>query len=97
MNAFSKYVDSEELTTAIHLNQGVHFQSTKLTIPPRKIAALRVFGAISEDRSEWVLRGNFLETHLGTNYEYPGLLKVERLKMGGSIPAWRAQGCLPAH
>jgi hypothetical protein len=71
VNALSKYVDSEDLTVAIHLNQRGHFDPAKLTVPPLKIAALWVFGAISEDQNEWALWGNFLETPEGTRYEYP--------------------------
>ncbi len=71
VNALSKYADSEDLTVAIYLNQRVHFDPAKLIIPPLKIAALWVFGAISEDQNEWALWGNFLETPEGTRYEYP--------------------------
>src|SRR5258705_900250 len=71
VNALSKYVDSEDLTVAIHLNQCGHFDPAKLTIQPLNIAALWVFGAISEDQNEWALWGNFLETPEGTRYEYP--------------------------
>jgi hypothetical protein len=71
VNALSKYVDSEDLTVAIYLNQRVHFDPAKLVIPPLKIAALWVFGAISPDKEQWALWGNFLETRQGTRFEYP--------------------------
>lgn len=66
-----KYVDSADLTVAIHLNQRAHFDPSKLLIPPLKIAALWVFGAISADQTQWGLWGNFLEIPVGTRFEYP--------------------------
>ncbi len=71
VNALSKYVDSEDLTIAIHLNQRGHFDQTTLVIPSLRIAALWIFGAISEDQGQWGLWGNFLETPEGTRFEYP--------------------------
>lgn len=71
VNALSKYVDSEDLTVAIHLNQGAHFEPSKLIIPSLNIAALWVFGAISEDQTEWGLWGNFLEVPEGVRFAYP--------------------------
>ena len=66
-----KYVDSDDLTVAIHLNQRIRFDPAKLVIPSLKIAALWIFGAISQDQEKWVLWGNFLETPEGTRFEYP--------------------------
>lgn len=71
VNALSKYVDSNDLTVAIYLNQRVHFDPAQLVIPQLKIAALWVFGAVSSDKEQWGLWGNFLETPEGTRFEYP--------------------------
>jgi len=71
VDALSKYVDSEDLTVAIHLNQRSHFDPSKLVIPSLKIAALWIFGAMSEDQMQWALWGNFLETPEGSRFEYP--------------------------
>jgi len=71
VDALTKYTDSLDLTVAIHLNQGIHFDPSTLVIPPLKIAALWVFGAISADQTQWGLWGNFLESPLGTRFEYP--------------------------
>jgi hypothetical protein len=71
VDALEKYTDSADLTVAIHLNQRAHFDPTTLIIPPLKIAALWVFGAISPDQAQWGLWGNFLETPSGTRFEYP--------------------------
>ena len=71
VDALLKYVDSEDLTVAIHLNQRGHFDPAHLTVPRLKIAALWVFSAISEDQNEWALWGNFLETPEGRRYGYP--------------------------
>jgi len=71
VSALAKYVDSEDLTVAIYLNQRGHFHPAQLVVPPLKIAALWVFGAISSDKEQWGLWGNFLETPQGTRFEYP--------------------------
>jgi hypothetical protein len=71
VNALTKYVDSEDLTVAIYLNQRVHFDPAHLVVPQLNIAALWVFGAISPDKEKWGLWGNFLETPEGTTFEYP--------------------------
>ena len=71
VNALSKYVDSEDLTVAIHLNQRSHFDPTALVIPSLRIAELWIFSAISEDAAQWRLWGNFLEIPEGTRFEYP--------------------------
>ena len=71
VNALAKYVDSEDLTVVIYLNQRGHFHPAQLVVPPLKIAALWVFGAISPDKEQWGLWGNFLETPEGTRFEYP--------------------------
>lgn len=71
IDALSKYVDSEDLTVAIHVNQHGHLDLTELVIPSLKIAALWVFGAVSEDQTDWGLWGNFLEKWEGTRFKYP--------------------------
>lgn len=73
VDALTKYVDSEDLTVAIHLNQQMRFEPSKLTIPPLRIAALWIFASIVPDQSIWSLWGNFLETPEGTRYEYPAM------------------------
>lgn len=71
IQSLTKYVDSEDLTVAIHLNRQVHFDPKTLVIPQLRIAALWIFGAISPDQSEWGLWGNFLEEPEGTRFAYP--------------------------
>jgi hypothetical protein len=71
VDALSKYVDSEDLTVAIHLNRREHFDPAKLRVPSLKIAALWIFSAISPDQEKWGLWGNFLEAAEGTRFEYP--------------------------
>lgn len=69
--SLTKYVDSKDLTVAIHLNQRVRFDARELVVPPLPIAALWVFGSISPDQSEWGLWGNFLEKSEGSRFIYP--------------------------
>jgi hypothetical protein len=71
VNELTKYVDSDDLTVAIYLNQRIHFDPAKLVVPSLKIGGLWVFGSISDDGKEWGLWGNFLETPEGTRFEYP--------------------------
>jgi len=71
VNSLSKYIDSEDLTVAIHLNQHGNFEPSKIVIPTLKIAALWVFAGISNDQSEWGLWGNFLEKPDVTLFHYP--------------------------
>ncbi|MGV8990120.1 MAG: hypothetical protein ACOH1Q_01825 [Thiobacillus sp.] len=71
IGSLTKYVDSKDLTVAIHLNRQVHFDALELVIPPLPIAALWIFGSISPDQSEWGLWGNFLEKPEGSRFAYP--------------------------
>ena len=71
IRGLEKYVDSDELTVAIHLNRLGHFDPKRVIVPPLRIAALWVFAAIKPDQSEWGLWGNFLEEPQGTRFAYP--------------------------
>ena len=67
----NKYVDSDDVTIAIHLNQQMRFEPSAIQVPALRVAALWVFGSISPDQSKWGLWGNFLEAPYGTSYAYP--------------------------
>ena len=71
IDSLSKYVDSEELAVAIHLNQRCHFEPINIIVPTLRISQLWIFGAISEDQSEWGLWGDFLEEVECTRFAYP--------------------------
>ena len=75
IQSLTKYVDSEDLTVAIHLNRQVHFDPATLVVPPLRIAALWIFASISPDQSEWGLWGNYLEqsegSREGSRFAYP--------------------------
>jgi hypothetical protein len=71
IRSLTKYVDSEDLTVAIYLNQQVRFDPRTVVVPRLPIAALWVFGSISPDQSEWGLWGNFLEEPEGSRFAYP--------------------------
>ena len=71
VDSLQTYVDSQDLTVAIHLNRGTSFAPADLVIPPLKIAAVWVFGAITADQSRWALWGNFLETPHVREFDYP--------------------------
>lgn len=71
IQSLTMYVDSQDLTVAIHLNRQVHFDPKTLVVPRLRIAALWIFGSITPDQSEWGLWGNFLEEPMGTRFAYP--------------------------
>ncbi len=71
IRSLTKYVDSADLTVAIHLNQQVRFDPRMVVVPALPIAALWIFGSTSPDQSEWGLWGNFLEEPEGTRFAYP--------------------------
>ena len=71
VDGLAKYVDSEQLTVAIHLNQQLHFDPADLVVPSLRIAALWVFAAVTPDQSSWGLWGNFMEKPEGFRYAYP--------------------------
>jgi hypothetical protein len=71
INALEKYVDSDDLTVAIRLNQQTRFDLSEVTIPTLRIAALWVFASISSDRTQLGLWGNLLETAEGIRFAYP--------------------------
>ena len=61
INSLSKYVDSNDLTVAIHLNQAGTIRPSELTIPELHIGELWFFGANKPDQSVWTVIGNLLE------------------------------------
>ena len=63
-----KYVDSKDLTVAVYLNRLVCFDPAALQIPPMNVAALWVFGGLSEGESQWGLWGDFLAEPRGTRF-----------------------------
>jgi hypothetical protein len=71
VNKLSKYVDSEDLTVVIHLNRSTPFSPADLVVPPLKIAALWVFGALDAEQTRWAIWGNFLETPRWGEFSYP--------------------------
>ncbi|MBH1975926.1 MAG: hypothetical protein I8H95_06310 [Rhodocyclales bacterium] len=71
IDSLNKYGDSKELTVAIRLNRQVHFDPQTVVVPQLRIAALWVFGSISEDQTEWGLWGDFLEKPEGSRFLYP--------------------------
>ena len=71
IDSLSKYVDSGDLTVAIHLNRHGRFDPGELVIPRLNITALWVFAGLSHDQREWGLWGNFLEEPEGIRFSYP--------------------------
>ena len=63
-----KYVDSKDLTVAVYLNRVTRFDPSALQVPPMNVAALWVFGGLSEGKSQWGLWGDFLDEPKGTRF-----------------------------
>jgi hypothetical protein len=71
VNKLTKYTDSEDLTVVVHLNRSTPFAPAELVVPPLKIAALWVFGALNAEQTRWMIWGNFLETPRWGEFSYP--------------------------
>ena len=69
----AKYVDSQELVVAIHINREFHFDPRAIGIPSLPIAELWAFGASSPDQNNWVLWGDLLQSGEGTAHVYPAV------------------------
>jgi hypothetical protein len=63
-----KYVDSKDLTVAVYLNRVTRFDPAVLHVPTMNVAALWVFGGLSEGKSQWGLWGDFLDAPKGTGF-----------------------------
>lgn len=70
VDALTSYT-SPTLTIAVHYNREDRFDARKVQIPPLKVAALWVFGAVSPDQSKWMLYGNMLEDAEMSWFDYP--------------------------
>jgi hypothetical protein len=71
LDSLAKYTDSADLTVAIYLNQCGRFDPANVRVNPLSIGSLWIFGAISEDLSEWAIWGDFLQRPFGTRFAYP--------------------------
>ncbi len=70
LDKLSKYVDSEDLVVAMHLNRQGTVLLNELRFP-RNIGELWFFGAKAPDQKDWVLIGNCLEGQLASDFTYP--------------------------
>jgi hypothetical protein len=69
--SLTKYVDSADLTVAVHLNKQATFVPASIAIPKLPVRSLWVFGAVSADASRWNLWGDLLNQSLITEHAYP--------------------------
>lgn len=54
-------MNSKDLTVVLHLNRTVSaFSPAEIIVPPLKVAALWIFGAIAPDQSRWAMWEIFL-------------------------------------
>lgn len=65
-----KYVDSESLVVAVHINRCATVKLSELSLPKLKIGALWFFGANDADQTMWTLIGNLLKPN-PCYYEIP--------------------------
>ena len=73
INKLKKYVDSNDLCVAIHLNRAGRLELNKLEIPELNIKELWFFGATSLDQKHWLLAGDMLNEPRSYDFEYPRL------------------------
>jgi hypothetical protein len=73
IESLSKYVDSESLVVAVHINRCGTIKMSELSFPPLNIGALWFFGANGSDQTIWTVIGNVLKPN-ARFYElrYPG-------------------------
>lgn len=71
--SLSRYVSSQELVVAIHLNREIRLDPSTLVIPPLPIAELWLFWATAPDQNSWALCGNLLGSPSITYHSYPAL------------------------
>jgi hypothetical protein len=73
IESLSKYVNSESLVVAVHINRCGTIKMPELLFPKLNIGALWFFGANGKDQTEWTLIGNVLKPN-ARFYElrYPG-------------------------
>jgi hypothetical protein len=71
ISSLSKYIDSSDLTVAIHLNKTAQLHPSELQIPKLPLSSLWVFCAISPDATRWGLWGDLLGDPFGTEHDYP--------------------------
>jgi hypothetical protein len=55
-----KYVDSQDLVVAMHINQKVHLTPADTDVSGLRIKELWLFGQMSEDARQWLLLGNLM-------------------------------------
>lgn len=62
LSSLSKYTDSTDITVAIKLGRNFRFEPSDLQIPSElSIAAIWVYGALTENQFEWALWGDFVQ------------------------------------
>jgi hypothetical protein len=71
IDKLTKYTSSQDLTVVIHLNRRTSFSLAELVVPPLKIAALWVFGALDAQQTRWMIWGNLLEAPQWREFRYP--------------------------
>jgi hypothetical protein len=73
LDKLGKYVDSSDLVVAFHLNREVRIDLDKISPPQTTVREIWLFGAVSADRSQYMLCGDLLSKPGLHTYRYPGL------------------------
>jgi hypothetical protein len=71
ISSLDKYPSSAGLAVAIHLNRPEYFNPDEIKISHAPVAEIWMFGALSEDQSQWGIWGDFLRRPSGTRFAYP--------------------------
>ena len=80
LGKLEKYVDSERLVVAFHLNRDATVDFSSLKIPVLRIGALYFYGATDPTQKEWWLIGNLLKDGpMAHKFTYPLMRSVPTL------------------
>lgn len=60
IDKLSKYVDSEDLTVAIHVNRKIHIKPLELGVTDVKVKEIWLFAKLYNESNTWILYGNLM-------------------------------------
>jgi hypothetical protein len=66
-----KYTDSHDLTVAVHINRGGKIDCSQIDTFSLPISELYFFGSLTEDQSEWFVRGGKSGQFTSWKFDYP--------------------------
>lgn len=71
LNKLKKYVSSDDLVVAFHLNRQTTIRFQELKVPPLSLGQLWFFGALAPNQDKWLLYGDVLAEPRPYYFDYP--------------------------